>query len=88
MKTVWLTMLTASGSLLVLLMLREKVPKGWFTRFGIHLVVAAMAIYALNFSGWITGWYVPLNPVTIGAVTLLGVPGIALVLGLQTTLLT
>lgn len=87
MKTVWLAMLTVSASLLVLLFLRQKVPKGWLTRFGVHLVVAAMAIYALNFSGWVTGWYVPLNPVTIGAVALLGVPGIALVLGLQTTLL-
>lgn len=88
MKTVWLTVLAISASMLIMVLLREKVPKGWLTRFGIHLVVSAMAMYALNFSGWITGWYVPLNPVTIGAVTLLGVPGIALVLGLQTTLLT
>ncbi|KIL34583.1 pro-sigmaK processing inhibitor BofA [Cohnella kolymensis] len=88
MKTFWLSVLAVSALLLILVLVREKAAKGWLTRFGIHLVVSAMALYALNFSGWITGWYVPLNPVTIGAVTLLGVPGIALVLGLQTTLLT
>jgi inhibitor of the pro-sigma K processing machinery len=88
MKTLWLSVLAVSASMLILVLLRDKAPKGWLTRFGIHLVVSAMALYALNFSGWITGWYVPLNPVTIGAVTVLGLPGIALVLGLQTTLLT
>lgn len=87
MKTFWLILLIVSASSLGLLVLKQKVPKGWLMRFGLHLVIAAMALYALNFSGWVTGWYVPLNPVTIGTVALLGVPGIALVLGLQWTML-
>lgn len=87
MKTFWLILLIVSASSLGLLLLKRKVPKGWAMRFGIHLIVAAMALYALNFSGWVTGWYVPLNPVTIGTVAVLGLPGIALVLGLQWTLL-
>lgn len=87
MKTFWLVLLIVSASSLGLLLLKQKVPKGWMVRFGIHLVVAAIALYALNFSGWVTGWYVPLNPVTIGTVALLGLPGIALVLGLQWTVL-
>ena len=87
MKTFWLILLIVSASSLGLLLLKQKVPKGWMTRFGFHLVVAAVAIYTLNFSGWVMGWYVPLNPATIGAVALLGLPGIALVLGLQWTVL-
>ncbi|WP_027086361.1 pro-sigmaK processing inhibitor BofA family protein [Cohnella panacarvi] len=87
MKTFWIAMLAVSATSLGLMIVRQKAPKGWLTRFGIHLVVSAMALYALNFSGWITGWYVPLNPVTIGTVAVLGLPGIGLVLSLQTVLL-
>jgi inhibitor of the pro-sigma K processing machinery len=87
MKTLWLILLIVSGASLGVVLLRRNVPKGWLTRFGVHLVVTAMALYALNFSGWVTGWYVPLNPFTIGTVSMLGLPGIALVLGLQWTLL-
>jgi SigmaK-factor processing regulatory protein BofA. len=87
MKTFWLVLLIASGVSLAFVLLRRNVPKGWFMRFSVHLVLAAVALYALNFSGWVTGWYVPLNPFTIGTVALLGVPGIGLVLGLQWSLL-
>lgn len=87
MKTFWLAVFGLSSVLLAVLILRSKLPKGWFTRFGIHLVLSAMAIYALNYSGWLTGVYIPLNPATIGVVALLGLPGIALVAGLQYALL-
>lgn len=87
MKTFWLILLVVSGVSLGLVLLRQNVPKGWMMRFSVHLVLAAMALYALNFSGWVTGWYVPLNPFTVGTVALLGLPGIGLVLGLQWTLL-
>jgi inhibitor of the pro-sigma K processing machinery len=83
MRTFWLVLLIASTASLGLVMLRRQAHRGWVMRLGVHLVVAALAIYALNFSGWVTGWYVPLNPATIGTVAVLGVPGIALVLGLQ-----
>ena len=56
-------------------------------RFAMHLVLASLALYALNFSGWVTGWYVPLNPATIGTVAALGLPGIVLVLGVQRMLI-
>lgn len=87
MKSFWLITLVVSSVFLGLVLLRQRAPKGWFMRFSINLVIAAMVLYALNFSGWVTGWYVPLNPLTIGTVAVLGLPGIALVLGLQWTLL-
>ncbi len=87
MKTFWLVLLIVSGFSLGVVLLKRNVPKGWLMRFSLHLVIAALALYALNFSGWVTGWYVPLNPFTIGTVALLGLPGIGLVLGLQWTLL-
>ena len=36
--------------------------------------------------GWITGTYIPLNPATIGTVTVLGLPGVGLLLGLKISL--
>lgn len=87
MKTFWLILLGSSSILLAIVLFKQKLPRGWLTRFGVHLVVSAMALYALNYSGWITGLYIPLNPATIGTVSLLGLPGIALIAGLQWTLL-
>lgn len=87
MKTFWLILLGASSIMLAVVLLKQKLPRGWLTRFGVHLGVSAMALYALNYSGWITGLYIPLNPATIGTVSLLGLPGIALIAGLQWMLL-
>ena len=87
MKSFWLILLIVSSVLLGFVLLRQNAPKGWLMRLSVHLILAAMALYTLNFSGWVTGWYVPLNPLTISTVAVLGVPGVALVLGLQWTLL-
>ncbi|CAM3988943.1 pro-sigmaK processing inhibitor BofA family protein [Cohnella lubricantis] len=88
MRSIWLIVFIVSSCTLLYLMARRKLPRGFFSRFGTHLVLSALAIYALNFSGWITGWYVPLNPGTIGTVAVLGLPGVGLVLGLQHLILT
>jgi inhibitor of the pro-sigma K processing machinery len=87
MRTFWLTVLIGSALALLLLLVSRRLPAGWLTRFGLHLVLSAFAIYALNFSGWVAGWYVPLNPATIGVTAVLGLPGIGLLLGLQHLLL-
>ncbi|RUS44218.1 pro-sigmaK processing inhibitor BofA family protein [Cohnella sp. AR92] len=83
MKSLWLALLLLSSGSLMFLLIRRQLPKGWFVRFGTHLVLAALAIYAINFSGLAAGWYMPINPATVGAVALLGIPGIGLVYGMQ-----
>ncbi|WP_028560266.1 pro-sigmaK processing inhibitor BofA family protein [Paenibacillus pinihumi] len=87
MKSVWLTLLIGSLALLVLVFIKSKL--SWLTvkRFFLHLVAAALLLYVLNFSGWISGFHIPLNPMTIAAVVILGVPGILLILALQWLLL-
>ncbi|MFC5651920.1 pro-sigmaK processing inhibitor BofA family protein [Paenibacillus solisilvae] len=80
---IWLIILIASSLLLVGIILRNKLSWSWIKRFSLHLVVAAMALYLLNYSGIVHGFEVPLNPTTIGTVVLLGLPGIILMLGLQ-----
>ncbi|WP_440115240.1 pro-sigmaK processing inhibitor BofA family protein [Paenibacillus sp. QZ-Y1] len=71
---------------LVIVVFRKRLGLSFFTSFGIHLVLAAIGIYIVNYSGWITGTYIPLNPVTIGTVSVLGLPGVGLLLGLKISL--
>jgi inhibitor of the pro-sigma K processing machinery len=69
--------------MLVAVVLRNKLSWGWLRGFMLHLVLAAALLYVLNYSELVPGMYIPLNPVTIGTVVTLGVPGIALIAGLQ-----
>ncbi|UPK44150.1 pro-sigmaK processing inhibitor BofA family protein [Paenibacillus pabuli] len=71
---------------LVIILFRKRIGLSFFTSFGIHLVLAAVGIYVVNYSGWITGTYIPLNPATIGTVSILGLPGVGLLLGLKISL--
>ncbi|WP_438269383.1 MULTISPECIES: pro-sigmaK processing inhibitor BofA family protein [Paenibacillus] len=75
--------LILSVILLGLVVFRKKLGFGWLSLFGVHLVLAALGIYVVNFSGLLTQVYLPLNPATIGAVTVLGLPGVVMLLGLR-----
>ncbi|WP_154960677.1 pro-sigmaK processing inhibitor BofA family protein [Paenibacillus xylanexedens] len=87
MKSVILgSILVASLLALVIVLFRKRLGLTIFTSIGIHVVLAAAGIYVVNYSGWITGTYIPLNPATIGTVTVLGLPGVGLLLGLKISL--
>lgn len=83
MKALWMSIFIASSVMLVAVVLRNKLSWGWLRGFTLHLVLAAALLYVLNYSELVPGMYIPLNPVTIGTVVTLGVPGIALIMGLQ-----
>lgn len=83
MKEVWLSILIVSSVLLAIVLFRSKLSWGLLRSFALHLVLAAGLLYLLNYSGLVPGMYIPLNPVTIGTVLTLGVPGVALIVGLQ-----
>ncbi len=83
MTAIWLVMFIVSSVLLLLVILRSKLSWGWLRIFALHLILAAVCLYLLNYSGLISGLYVPLNPITIGTVVVLGVPGVGLLAGLQ-----
>lgn len=87
MRTVWIALLAVSGFGLAVMLLRHRVSWSWISRFALHLTVAAIALYALNGIGLIPGMYIPLNPATIGTVVVLGLPGVALLAGLQMTVI-
>ncbi|MEK3790203.1 pro-sigmaK processing inhibitor BofA family protein [Paenibacillus sp. FSL R7-0204] len=86
LRTVALGVLIISAALLVLIVFRKRLGWAWMSVFGTHLILAALGIYIVNFSGVVSDLHIPLNPTTIGAVTILGLPGVALLLGLKLTL--
>ena len=86
LRTVAMGVLIISAALLVLIVFRKRLGWAWLSVFGTHLILAAIGIYIVNFSGVVSDLHIPLNPTTIGAVTILGLPGVALLLGLKLTL--
>ncbi|ETT74228.1 hypothetical protein C173_09984 [Paenibacillus sp. FSL R7-277] len=86
LRTVAISVLIISSALLVLIVFRKRLGLAWLSVFGTHLILAALGIYIVNFSGAVSDLHIPLNPTTIGAVTILGLPGVALLLGLKLTL--
>jgi SigmaK-factor processing regulatory protein BofA. len=83
MRAVWITMLSVSSLLLIWVVVRNRLSWHWLRSFSLHLVAAAGALYVMNYSGLFPGLYIPLNPVTLGAAVVLGVPGVALMAGIQ-----
>lgn len=86
MKYIVLGVLCISLLLLVYIIFRRKLGFGWLTVFGAHLALSALGIYVVNFTGIFAEAYIPLNPMTIGTVMVLGLPGVALLIGLKLTL--
>ncbi|OAB47786.1 pro-sigmaK processing inhibitor BofA family protein [Paenibacillus antarcticus] len=81
----WIAMgvLIVSLFAILFIVIKKKLGLGWLTVFGTHLVLATLGIYLVNYSGLMTSVYIPLNPITIGTVTVLGLPGVALLYGLK-----
>ncbi|MCJ8015157.1 pro-sigmaK processing inhibitor BofA family protein [Paenibacillus sp. KQZ6P-2] len=73
--------------LLLFIIVRKKIGFGWLTAFGTHMVLAALGLYLVNFSGLMPEVYIPLNPTTVGTVMVLGLPGVALLYSLKISLM-
>ncbi|MEC0242649.1 pro-sigmaK processing inhibitor BofA family protein [Paenibacillus dokdonensis] len=87
MRLAVMGVLLVSLLLLLFIVVRKKIGFGWLTVFGTHLVLAALGLYLVNFSGIMTEVYIPLNPTTVGTVMVLGLPGVALLYGLKISLM-
>ncbi len=87
MKLVLIGTLVVSSALLLYILFSRKIGLAWLSRLGLHVVLAALGLYVINFSGLLTEVYIPLNPVTLSTVLVLGLPGVALLVGLKLTLI-
>ncbi|WP_240941800.1 pro-sigmaK processing inhibitor BofA family protein [Paenibacillus sp. HB172176] len=80
---IWTSLLIVSLVLLLWIVVRNRLSWSWLRGFSLQLIAAAAVLYLLNYSDIIPNLYIPLNPVTVGTVVALGVPGIALIAGVQ-----
>jgi inhibitor of the pro-sigma K processing machinery len=83
MKFAAMGIMALSIVLLLYIWISRRLGFAWVSRLGLHFVLAALGIYAVNFMGLLPGVYVPLNPATIGTVLVLGLPGVGLLIGLK-----
>ncbi|GIP36703.1 pro-sigmaK processing inhibitor BofA family protein [Paenibacillus sp. J2TS4] len=75
--------LVLSLTLLIIVILRNKGSIQWLVRLGVHVVVAGIVLYAVNWIGGYYGFRLPINPATIAAVTVLGIPGVGMLAAIK-----
>ncbi|MDQ0918151.1 inhibitor of the pro-sigma K processing machinery [Paenibacillus sp. V4I5] len=76
-----------SSLMLVFLIFRSRGGARVLSALGLNVVVAAFLLYTLNLLSTYTQFELPINTVTLGTVTVLGIPGVLLLVGLKLTLL-
>lgn len=69
------------------ILITRRIGLAWLNQWGLNLTFAAISIYLINFSGVLPQLYIPLNPTTISTVMVLGLPGVALLIGLKMILI-
>ncbi|MBP2002737.1 inhibitor of the pro-sigma K processing machinery [Paenibacillus shirakamiensis] len=87
MRYLLLGVLIIATCLLLYIWISRRLGLAWITRLGLHIVIAGLGLYLVNYSGVFTDTYIPLNPVTMSTVVLLGLPGVALLLGIKLSLI-
>ncbi|MDT3428990.1 inhibitor of the pro-sigma K processing machinery [Paenibacillus forsythiae] len=86
MKAIAAGVLIVSAVLLMAVIFKKRLGWGWLGLFGSHLILAAVGLYIVDFTTLAGTVYIPLNPATIGAVSVLGLPGLVMLIGLKITL--
>jgi inhibitor of the pro-sigma K processing machinery len=82
---VWWGIFLVSLVSLILLTLRNRTAAAWMVKLGIHVVVAAILLFGVNWLGESVNFNIPVNPGTMATVGLLGVPGLLLLVALKVT---
>lgn len=75
--------LIVSGLLLVITLFRHKHTFQWIGYLCLHIAFAAFLLYVVNLLGPYTRLEVPLNLATVGTVSVLGVPGLMMLIALK-----
>ncbi|WNR44317.1 pro-sigmaK processing inhibitor BofA family protein [Paenibacillus roseipurpureus] len=76
-----------SSLLLFLVAIRSQGGGRLLASLGLNVVIAAFLLYGLNVLSAYTHVELPINTATLGTATLLGVPGVILLIGVKLTLL-
>lgn len=83
MKLVWLIVFAASTLALLFVLQRRPLSRISLKKVIVHWIFAATALFLLNYLEFTQAYALPINPLTIGTAAVLGVPGLALLLGVQ-----
>lgn len=83
MPYIWWGLFLVSASALALLLLRNRYAVSWLVTVGLHLVAAAVLLYAVNWGGSYFDFHIPVNVSTIAAIGILGIPGLMLLVALK-----
>ncbi|UQZ84874.1 Sigma-K factor-processing regulatory protein BofA [Paenibacillus konkukensis] len=75
--------LIVSGLLLAITLFRHKHAFQWIGYVCLHVAFAAFLLYILNLFGPYTRIEVPLNAATVSTVSVLGVPGLLMLVALK-----
>lgn len=83
MKWMMIGLLIVSAAALLLVLLRQRVAWRGISNFLLHGTAAFVLLYIVNTTGLAADVYVPVNPVTLSTVGLLGAPGLAAIIFLK-----
>ncbi|WP_084224651.1 pro-sigmaK processing inhibitor BofA family protein [Paenibacillus pectinilyticus] len=83
---IWGVMILSS-LMLLLIVFRSRSGGRVVASLGLNVVVAAFLLYVLNLVSSYTHVELPINTATLGTATLLGIPGVMLLVGVKLALL-
>lgn len=72
-----------SGGLLGILLMRNRFAFQWLGKLCLHLALACMMLYIVNLFSSYTRLELPLNAVTVGTISILGIPGLVVLAALK-----
>lgn len=83
MASFWWALLVIAGGLLLYVMLKPWLTMARVARFAFNVVLAAVCVYVLQMTGLSGTVELPLNIPSVLIAGLLGLPGVALLYGIQ-----
>lgn len=83
MKLIWIVVFAVSSLTLVIVLLRNQLSRLSLKKVIVHWIVAATMLFLMNYVEFTQPYALPINPLTIGTTAVLGLPGLALLMGTQ-----
>jgi inhibitor of the pro-sigma K processing machinery len=87
MRWIWIGLFAVSLLLLLAVLWRSRYSRRWLYGAALNIATAGIVLYLINFIGLPTNIYIPVNLTTLAVVSLLGLPGLLLLVCLKLVIL-
>ncbi|MEW9699213.1 pro-sigmaK processing inhibitor BofA family protein [Paenibacillus sp. SI8] len=87
LKYVMWGLLALSSLMLVIILFRNRRAGRWLSAIGLNIAFAAFILYVMSLLSAYTNVELPINTATLATVTVLGVPGVLMLICLKLTVL-